>query len=159
MRKAYSAFDLPSSRPSEAGSSIAPEYSIRLDEDGHKEVYKSGEVDIYQKIQAAAESCTIDYILKTCTDVSLLADTAGNYIDLSSAPATLMEANNLVMAGMEEFNRLPAAVKEQFDNDPGVYFAQYGSKAWADILGITPKIEQPGTPDNQQKGENHEPEQ
>lgn len=141
MPKVYSAFDRPKGEPSKPGSGIAPEYSIRLDQDGHKEVYKSGEVDIYAKIQAAAESCTIDYILRTCTDVSILADTAGSYIDLSAAPTTLMEANNLVLAGLDEFNRLPANVKAKFDNDPGVYFAQYGSAAWAENLGIVQNAE------------------
>ena len=63
----------------------------------------------------------------------------GLYFDSTSMPKTLAEAQNAILALNQEFEKLPAEIKQKFDNSSEKYIAQYGRKEWGDKLGILTK--------------------
>lgn len=159
MAKVYSRFNRPATEPAPAGDGYAPTYHVELDEFGHKSVVQDGETDLYSTIQSHLEETKIENILaQAAFDPSVLNKLQGAYIDTTDMPTTLMQAQNLVIAGQEEFAKLPANIKQQFNNDVGEYFAKYGSEEWAKILGFAQSDASTATGTVVQNGENKEAE-
>lgn len=128
---------------SPSGEKIALEHREVIGKDGRRTLVKDREVNIYEKIQASAESCDIQNILRRAAegDMSVLNKTVGNYIDVVDAPSSLAEAQQFVINAKAEFDRLDKDIRAKFDNNAEVYVANYGTEMWKDATGITAKIE------------------
>lgn len=121
-----------------AGSGLAPVYSVRLDPQGHKEVYQSGQTDLYAKIQASLEETKVENIVRRFLqgDTAALSQTSPVFLDVSAYPGSLMEANNLIVRIKSEFWSLPLDVRQEYGNNPDKYVADYGSDNWAKLVGF-----------------------
>ena len=77
-----------------------------------------------------AEDTKIQNILKRVAmgDYSVLQQREATYIDSTTMPKTLMEAQNLIIRAKAEFEKFPIEVKQLFDNNCEKYIAEMGSK-------------------------------
>lgn len=133
---------MPDREPAPAGTSTEKEYTIQIDDYGHKTLIQTGETNTYTLIQASLEETKIENILKRATwDPETLNAMAGTYMDTTGMPTTLAQAQQMVIDATNEFERLPLDVRLKFDQSAEVYINEYGTKEWADKLGITPKKE------------------
>lgn len=135
-----SMYDRPETIPCETGTRYDKTYTMIIDEHGHKDLKCTGETDRYAKIQSHLEEVLIENILAKATlDPTILNKREGLYFDSTSMPKTLAEAQNAILALNQEFEKLPAEIKQKFDNSAEKYIAAYGSKEWGDKMGIIEK--------------------
>lgn len=99
-----------------AGSRVADEYSSRFDKDGRLEVYKSGETNLYAKIQSYKDSVNLELIVERFRngDQTALQQKVGTFFDCTNLPRTLIDAYNLLRQGEQAFMELPADVRAQY---------------------------------------------
>lgn len=134
-----------------AGSKEATTYQTQIDENGHKVTVPIGKTNIYDRIQSSLEETKIENIIKRFTEGDISAFRQGEplYADMTEAPKTLMEAQNMIIRITEEFNNLPVEVRAKFDHSPEKYVALYGGEQWAQAVGYevkkTDTSENPGT--------------
>ena len=134
----YSLLNRPKAEPTPAGSTTLPTYTECINKKTQKlELERTGEIDVYAKIQEHHEECKIENIMKRAAmgDMSALQQKEGIYVDTTNMPKTLMEANNLVIQLQNEFYELPIEVRKEFDNSADVYVAKMGSKEYNEIMG------------------------
>ena len=147
MGKVYSRFDVPVPDPAPAGTSTEKEYTIQIDDYGHKTLIQTGETNTYALIQASLEETKVENILKRATwDPETLNAMTGTYMDTTGMPTTLAQAQQMVIDATNEFERLPLDVRLKFDQSAEVYINEYGTTAWAEKLGISTKNEPKETP-------------
>ena len=143
MSKFFTAFNRPKAEKSELGSPIAKTYEYIIDKKtGRKVCVPAGETNIYEMIQASAESCKIENIIKRATngDLSGLNVRNAQYLDLTEAPTNLMEMQNMIIKATQEFEKLPIEIKNKFGNSAEEYISKYGGEEWAKALNL---IEEP----------------
>lgn len=132
-----SMYDRPDTISSETGTPFDKTYTMILDKAGHKHLRCTGETNRYEKIQSHLDECLIENVIAKATmDPSVLNKRQGLYFDSTSMPKTLAEAQNAILALNQEFEKLPAEMKQKFNNSPEQYVAEYGSKVWGDKLGL-----------------------
>lgn len=146
----YSRFNRPERMHTEAGRKFKNEYEIKIDEDGHKRVHKSGETNLYERIQEALPDTLIINILDRAAmgDPEALARHQENYLDATDMPKTLAEAQNTIIRIQNEFEDLPAEVRKKFDFSAEKYVAEYGTESWLSNMGYEikngkPEIKEP----------------
>lgn len=135
-----------------AGSKEATTYQTQIDENGHKVTVPIGKTNIYDRIQSSLEETKIENIIKRFTEGDISAFRQGEplYADMTEAPKTLMEAQNMIIRITDEFNNLPVDVRAKFDHSPEKYVAMYGGEQWAQAVGyeikkaVTDKISNAG---------------
>lgn len=120
-----------------AGSKEATTYQTQIDENGHKVTVPIGKTNIYDRIQNSLEETKIENIIKRFTEGDMTAFRTNEpiYADMTEAPKTLMEAQNMIIRITDEFNNLPVEVRAKFDHSPEKYVAMYGGEAWASAVG------------------------
>lgn len=128
-------------RTAEPGKRMQLTREMVIDENGHKTLKITGEEDIYEFIQASLEESKIENILKRATgeDLMKMALSENDIVDITGAPTTLAEAQSLIEATRNSFEKLPPAIKEKFNFSAEEYVAQYGSQKWMDALGLNQK--------------------
>lgn len=111
------------------GSHMKPTYKMSVDDNGKRELKKSGEFNLYAEIQSHKDSCSIDYILTRFVngDASALSRVQGIYGDFSEMPTTLAELSQRVIDAENLFNNLPLDIREQYNFSPSEFFAQLDS--------------------------------
>ena len=67
-------------------------------------------------------------------DLSALRAREGSYCDATTMPKSLMEAQNLVLRMKDEFNKMPAEVKEKFNNSADRYVELMGTQEFNEIM-------------------------
>ena len=67
-------------------------------------------------------------------DLSVLKSQEPQYIDATTFPKNLMEANNIVLKAKQEFEKMPKEVREKFNFDPEEYVNKMGTKEFLDIM-------------------------
>lgn len=119
------------------GSKEATTYQTQIDKNGHKVTVPIGKTNIYDRIQSSLEETKIENIIKRFTEGDISAFRQGEplYADMTEAPKTLMEAQNMIIRITDEFNNLPVEVRAKFDHSPEKYVALYGGEAWAEAVG------------------------
>ncbi len=124
-----------------AGSKEATTYQTQIDENGHKVTVPIGKTNIYDRIQSSLEETKIENIIRRFTEGDITAFRQGEplYADMTQAPRTLMEAQNMIIRITDEFNNLPVEVRAKFDHSPEKYVAMYGGEAWANAVGYENK--------------------
>lgn len=137
--KIYSAYDRPDNVPDCAGRRLHPTYAVKIDNHGHKEVVQTGEHDQYADIQAARPD-----EMKSILDRALRGDQgallsiqqrAGTYADVTGAPKTLAEMQQLIIDATHDFELLPASIREKFENNVQQFISEYGSAEFMHKMG------------------------
>ena len=132
----YSQLTPPIKLKTPEGTRYINTYQEELDENGHKQLILSGKHNVYEEIQADAESCKIENILHAVAmgDLNALQQREATYCDTTTMPKTLLEAQNLVIRAKDEFYKMPIEVRKEFSNDPDVYVSKMGTQEFLDIM-------------------------
>lgn len=117
---------------SDAGSPIHAVLSPELQKDGSLRLVKIGEENTDEIIASYYESTTLECVLARFAngDLSALNRYEPIYMDVTSAPKTLAEAQQKIINAEYAFNALPADVKESFGNNFNVWLSEAGSDPW-----------------------------
>lgn len=115
-----------------------------IGKDGRRVLKPTRTVEIYNLIQEGREQTEIQYIMKRAMegDANVLNIMNGVYADISDAPKSLAEAQQLIINAKREFENLPIEIKRKFNMNPEEYVAQVGTENWLDAMGIKGKLEQ-----------------
>lgn len=107
-----------------------------IDEKGARRLRVVGRESLHDYIQSFRDQTDINIILKRFQlgDVSALNAQQGLFGDFTNAPATLSDFLNAQIQATKLFDRLPADVRQAFDNDVNKFFVQYGSADWLKTL-------------------------
>lgn len=132
----YTAFDKPPANPTPAGDQFINTYQEVVDKKGRMTLEKTGQTSVYELIQQDAESCKIENILKRVAmgDLSALNQREATYVDATTLPHSLMEAQNLTIRLKDEFYKMPLEVRKEFDNSPEQYVALMGTDEFKNIM-------------------------
>lgn len=111
-------------------------YQEEINKKGHLHLVKTGQTNVYEKIQADLESTKIENILHQVAmgDLSVLNQRETLYVDATNMPKNLMEAQNIVIKAKAEFEQFPKEVREIFHNSPEEYVSEMGSKEFLDKM-------------------------
>ena len=111
------------------GKIFEPKWQEQV-EGGRLTITISSYENVYERVQADLEQCKIENILKQVAmgDLRMLNQAEPMYVDATTMPKTLMEAQNLVLKAKAEFNKMPTEVKEKFNNSADQYVSEMGSK-------------------------------
>ncbi len=125
------------------GNGREPEYEYKVTDEG-RELVKTGETDVYALIQSRLDETKIENIIKRATyDPTALGSqdwqTSEVMTDISDAPTNYHEWYGRIKDAEAEFDKLPIEVKNKWDNDVEKYIMAYGTKEWADKMGIMSK--------------------
>lgn len=134
--KVYDQFNRPKTLPTEAGNHYINEYQEEIAKDGKKELVKIGEKDVYEMIQVDLESTKIENILHAVAmgDLQALQQKEALYVDTTTMPQNLMEAQNIVIKAKSEFEKLPLEVRKEFDYSAEKYVSEMGTKEFLEKL-------------------------
>lgn len=137
------------------GDGHEPEYEYKVTDEG-RELVKTGETDVYALIQSRLDETKIENIIKRATyDPNALGSqewrTNETMTDISDMPTNYHEWYGRIKEAENEFNKLPIEIKSKWDNDVEKYIMAYGTKNWADKMGILPKAD-----DTTQQNESNE---
>lgn len=129
---------------SNPGSQWADNHAIRIDENGHKTLAKTGEkTNIYEKIVSHESECDIVELLRRCDaeGYQVLDRAAVQEGDVTVVPHSFMEAQILLQEQENKFNHLPLDVRKQFNFSFTEYIAEAGKdiNSWATKMGIVSK--------------------
>lgn len=119
-----------------AGSRYLNIYQEEINKKGHKCLVKTGQTNVYEKIQADLESSKIETILHQVAmgDLSVLNQRETLYVDATNMPKNLMEAQNIVIKAKAEFEQMPQEVREIFHNSADEYVSTMGSQEFLDKM-------------------------
>lgn len=136
---------------SNPGKRIAKKHEITIDDKGHKTLAYSGEeTDIYAKILSHVDECDIEYLLQRCQveGYEVLNRREAISGDVTMAPTSLMEAQQILQKQENEFNKLPVEVRKQFNFSFSEYIAEAGNdvKSWASKMGFLEKPTETNNP-------------
>jgi hypothetical protein len=125
------------------GDGHEPEYGYQLKDTG-RELVKTGEKDVYALIQSRLDETKIENIIKKATyDPAALGaqdwQNSGAFVDISDVPTSYHEWYGRIKDAEDEFKKLPVEVKAKWDYDVEAYVMAYGTKEWADKMGILTK--------------------
>lgn len=114
---------------SSPGSGMKDTYKMHVDDDGKRELKKSGEYNLYAEIQSYKDSVSIDYILTRFVngDETALSRVQGIYGDFTDMPKTLAELSQRVIDAENLFNSLPLDIRAQYNHSASEFFAQLDS--------------------------------
>lgn len=126
-----------------AGDKIQVEHTPHMGLDGRRKLIKDNPKPIYEMIQASREQCEVERIVKRALqgDTSVLSAMEGQYIDITGAPKSLAQAQQIIINAKYQFEKLDAETKKKFDNNVEIFIAEAGTKEWCDKMGITEQLE------------------
>ena len=138
-----------------SGSQLAEKHAIRIDDNGHKRLVKTGEfTNIYEKIQSHADEVDIEKLWERCQmeGYEILNKREAISGDVTMIPNSLLEASIMLQDRENEFNQLPLDIRKQFNFSFNEYIAEASNdlKSWASKMGLVekagsdqPKVEEP----------------
>lgn len=126
---------------SNPGSKWAENHAIRIDDNGHKTLAKTGEkTDIYEKIKSHDMEVDIFEILRRCDAEGYQILDAAKVIegDVTVVPKSMMEAQMILQEQENTFNQLPLDIRKQFNFSFTQYIAEAGNdiKSWGNKMGL-----------------------
>lgn len=123
---------------SPAGSRMADDFEVQIDERGHKVLLKVGEHNIYEEIQSYLEETKIENILARAAagDLEVLNQRQGLYADITEFPSNLAEAQKTILKLGSEFEKLPNEIRHKFDFSKEKFIQTFGSEEWAENMGF-----------------------
>lgn len=128
------------SLPTPAGRMYLNTYTLSTLE-GRETLTKTGETNVYEKIQKDLEESKIENIIKRVMMGDLTALRAGDpqYIDSSTIPNNLMQVQNTIVRMKEEFLKMPEEVRRMFNYSAEQYVNEMGTKEYLEKM--SPYIE------------------
>lgn len=115
----------PEIKPVDCSKKIITTYKLQYDKDHIVKVVKSGEVNIYEKIQTYANDCDFSRIIKNIQlsgNNFLYADSRTSDIDLTKMPQNIVEAKKV----SDEAQKLEKVVKNsEYFKQKGLSFEEF----------------------------------
>lgn len=135
MPRVYSKYDKPLPGHCPTGTGTLKEYQEEI-KNGVKGLVNTGLKNVYEIIQMDYEQTKIENILHSVLmgDLQALNARDGSYVDATTMPKNLMEAQNLVLRMKTEFNSMPIEVKEKFNNSADQYVEMMGTKEFNELM-------------------------
>ena len=132
----YSQLNLPKRKNTPCGSIYINTYQETLDDLGRLTLEKTGKSNVYAKIQEEHEATKIESILHSVAmgDLNALKQREATYVDATTMPHSLREAQDLVIRLKDEFYELPLEVRKEFGNSPEQYVSEMGTKEYLDKM-------------------------
>lgn len=125
--------DHPEAFVSVSGEKVISKYQGRVDKvTGQIELVEVGKDNWYERIQSYKDMCDVNRIVARYMngEVDILNQVQCTFGDFSAAPRDLAEAYRVVKNQEMVFERLPAEIKEKFQNNPYIWMQQAGSESW-----------------------------
>lgn len=123
--------------PSPSGSKIEPIFSYVINKQGQRELQKTGEYDIDERIQMYAEDTKIENVIQKVIqgDTSMLRPSV-IYEDTTTYPNSLIESMERVNDLFSTYDNLPEEVKQKY---PTVekWIQKAGTEEWLKDNGYT----------------------
>lgn len=132
----YTAYNKPPAEATPAGNQYINTYQEIIDKKGKMRLEKTGQTNVYELIQQDAENCKIENILKRVAmgDLEALNQREATYVDATTLPKSLMEAQNLTIRLKDEFYKMPLEVRKEFNNSPEQYVSLMGTDEFKNIM-------------------------
>lgn len=129
------------------GGPMQNEYGYEVDNFGRKVLVKTGETNLYARIQESLEETKIENIIARVTtgDTSMLRPD-GIYADLSEIPNNLIEARQQMQKLENVWGDLPREIKEKYNFNVEEFIGAAGSDGWLRDMGLLEKKEEAPTP-------------
>lgn len=117
---------------SKSGSPVKIHYDGKLDEKGVIHLINTGKDNVYLNIQADADYCNIDILIKRfkAGDEQALKRAQFFYGDVSKIPLSPNEILNTVNGAKESFEQMPVETREKFDFDFNKWFSTMNTEEW-----------------------------
>lgn len=121
-----------------SGERIEIRHRAIIKKDGRRELIADRKKNTYDIIQSHLEECLIENIIKRALegDTSVLEMMKGQYTDITGAPKSLAEAQQMIIDLKAKFDELPKDIKQKFDYNVEQYIAEFGSETWAEKTGV-----------------------
>lgn len=132
----FSQLKKPNRKNTPSGSIYLNTYQEEINKKGKLSLVKTGQTNIDELIQQDLESTKIENILHAVAmgDLNALKQREGTYVDATTLPHSLMEAQNLVIRLKDEFYDLPLEVRKLFDNSPEQYVSEMGTNTYLEKM-------------------------
>lgn len=136
MPTVYTHFNRPKTIPTPSGDQWLNTYQEEISKEGKIQLICIGKTNVYDRIQEDLESTKIENILAAVAlgDLSVLRQQEPIYIDATTFPKTLMEAQNIVCKAKQEFEKMPQEIKDLFDNSAEKYVSDMGTKEFLEKM-------------------------
>lgn len=125
------------------GDKFEIRHNPELDQWGKRTLVKDRKVEIYDIIQSHKDECDFNLIIRRAIegDTNALNIMEGHYIDITDAPRTLMESQNMMLKAQKDFEELPQDIRQKFDYDYHNYLGMMFDKPteFAEITGLSDK--------------------
>lgn len=134
--KFYNQFDPPTKEATPSGDRFLAVFQEEIGKDGKRELICIGKTNVWDKIQEGKEKTEIQNILQAVAmgDLSVLRSQEPVYIDATTLPKNLMEANNIVIKAKQEFEKMPKEIREKFDYSADLYVSEMGTKEFLEKM-------------------------
>lgn len=121
---------------SNPGSKIVAEYGLVTAEDGSTSVGVIGEKNLDAIIQSNKDTGNVALLVAkyNAGDEEALNRVRGVYGDFRNMPTTYAEMVSRLNECRAVFEALPVDIKEQFDNNPDVFWSEYGTERFNNIV-------------------------
>lgn len=105
-------------------------------EDGEMVFKEKGLTNVYEEIQAMADTVDIHKIMERYEngDESALNKVQGMYIDTVELPKNYAQLYDAVSKADMVFDSMPHEIKEQFNNNPATFWKNYGAETFDNII-------------------------
>lgn len=135
---------------SNPGSKIVADYGIITAEDGSTAVGVIGEKNLDAIIQSNKDTGNVALLVAkyNAGDEEALNRVRGVYGDFRNMPTTYAEMVSRLNECRAVFEALPVDIKEQFDNNPDVFWSEYGTERFNNIVTGSPEQSADNEPDN-----------
>lgn len=121
---------------SNPGSKIVADYGLITAEDGSTAVGVVGEKNLDAIIQSNKDTGNVALLVAkyNAGDDEALNRVRGVYGDFRNMPSTYAEMVSRLNECRAVFEALPVDIKEQFDNNPDVFWSEYGTERFNNII-------------------------
>ncbi len=121
---------------SNPGSKIVADYGLVTTDDGVTTVGVVGEKNLDAIIQSNKDTGNVALLVAkySAGDTEALNRVRGVYGDFRNMPTTYAEMVSRLNECRAVFEALPVDIKEQFDNNPDVFWTEYGSERFNNII-------------------------
>ncbi len=121
---------------SNPGTKIVADYGLVTAEDGSSFVGVVGEKNLDAIIQSNKDTGNVALLVAkyNAGDEEALNRVRGVYGDFRNMPTTYAEMVSRLNECRIVFEALPVDIKEQFDNNPDVFWSEYGSERFNNII-------------------------
>lgn len=125
------------------GTAMQPTYSLSVDDDGVLSLSQSGQINLYDKIQASRDSVELKTILERYESDGIPPIDAkhGFFADVTRLPSSLAGFFDQIHSAEAAFNGLPADIRAQFGHSLSQFVTTAGTIDWYNKLGINNNVE------------------